>query len=44
MPSGPGALFGAEVWMAMAISCAVTVVQSSIGPGEVGGDGGASGG
>ena len=44
MPSGPGALLGAEVLMAMAISCVVTVGQSSISPGEIGGAGGASGG
>ena len=44
MPSGPGALLGAEVWMAVAITCAVTVGQSSVGPGEIGGAGGASGG
>ena len=43
MPSGPGALLGAEVWIAMAISCAVTVGQLSVGPGEIGGAGGASG-
>ena len=43
MPSGPGALLGAEVWIAIAISCAVTVGQSSVGPGEIRGAGGASG-
>ena len=44
MPSGPGALLVAEVWMAVAICCAVTIGQSSVGPGEVGGEGGAAGG
>ena len=44
MLSGPGALLGAEVLMAVAISCVVTVGQSSVGPVEIGGAGGASGG
>ena len=42
MPSGPGALLGAEVLMAVAISSAETVGQSSVGPGDIGGGGGAS--
>ena len=44
MPSGPGALLGADVWIALAITSAVTVGQSSIGPGVIGAAGGASGG
>ena len=44
MPSGPGALLGADVWIALAISSAVTLGQPSIGPGGMGGAGGASGG
>ena len=44
MPSGPGALLGAEVLMTVVISSAVTVGQCSVGPGEIGGGGGASGG
>ena len=44
MPSGPGALLGADVWIALAISSAVTLGQSSIGPGGMGGAGSASGG
>ena len=44
MPSGPGALLGGEGLMAMAISCIVTVGQSSVGSGEIGGAGGASSG
>ena len=44
MPSGPGTLFRADVWIALAISSAVTVGQSSIGPGVIGAAGGASGG
>ena len=42
MPSGPGALLGTEVWIALAISYAVTVGQSSIGPEEIRGAGGTS--
>ena len=44
MPSGPGALFGADVWMALAISAGVTVGHWRVGPGGMGGAGGASGG
>ena len=44
MPSGPGALLGADVWMALAISPGVTVGHWSIGPGGIGGAGGSSGG
>ena len=44
MPSGPGALLSADVWIALAISSAVTVGQSSIGPGVIGAAGGAFGG
>ena len=44
MPSGPGALFGADVWIALVISSPVTVGQSSIGPGVIGAARGASGG
>ena len=44
MLSGPAALLGAEIWIAVAISCAVTVGKSSFGPGEIGGAGCASGG
>ena len=44
MPSGPGALFGADVWMALAISAGVTVGHWSVGPGGMGGAGGVSGG
>lgn len=44
MPSGPGALLGADVWMALAISSGVTAGHSSIGPGGIGGAAGASGG
>ena len=44
MPSGPGALLGADVWIALAISSTVTLGQSSIGPGGMRGAGGASGG
>ena len=44
MLSGPYALLGAEVLMAVAISSAVTVGQSSVGPGATVGGGGASGG
>ena len=44
MPSGPGALFGADVWMVLAISVGVTVGHWRVGPGGMGGAGGASGG
>ena len=44
MPSGPGTFLGAEVLMAVVISCIVTEGQSSVGRGEIGGAGGASGG
>ena len=44
MLSGLGALLGADVWIAPAISSAVTLGQSRIGPGVIGGAGGASGG
>ena len=43
MPSCPGALLGADVWIALAISSAVTLGQSSIGLGGMGGAVGASG-
>ena len=44
MPSGPGALFGADVWIALIISAGVTVGHWRVGPGGMGGAGGASGG
>ena len=44
MISGRGDLLGAEVLMAVVSSCVVTVGQSSVGPGEIGGAGGASSG
>ena len=44
MLCGPGALLSAQVLTAMAISCVLTVGQSSVGPGEIGGAGGVSGG
>ena len=44
MPSGPGAFLGADVSIALAISSAVTVGQSSIGPGVIGEAGVISGG
>ena len=44
MPSGPGALFGADVWIALAISAGVTAGHWRVGPGGMGGAGGASGG
>ena len=42
MPSGPGALFGADVWIALAISAGVTAGHWRVGPGGIGGAGGAS--
>ena len=44
MPSGPGALFGADVWIALAFSIGVTAGHWRVGPGGMGGAGGASGG
>ena len=44
MSSGPGALFGADVWIALAISAGVTAGHWRVGPGGMGGAGGASGG
>ena len=44
MPSGPGALFGADVWIALAISAGVTAGHWRVGPGRMGGAGRASGG
>ena len=44
MPSGPGVLFGADVWIALAISAGVTAGHWRVGPGGMGGAGGASGG
>ena len=44
MLSGPGALFGADVWIALAISAGVTTGHWKVGPGGMGGAGGASGG
>ena len=44
MPSGPGALLGADIRMADAISSVVTVGHWSIGPGGIGSGGGTSGG
>ena len=44
MPSGPGALFGADGWIAFAISAGVTAGHWRVGPGGMGGAGGGSGG
>ena len=44
MPSGPGALCGVSVWIALAISAAVLAGHWSVGPGGMGGAGGSSGG
>ena len=44
MPSGPGALFGSDVWIALAISAGVMAGHWRVGPGGMGGAGGASGG
>ena len=44
MPSGPGALFGADVWIALAISAGVTAGHWRVGPGGMGGAEDASGG
>ena len=44
MPSGPGALFGADVWIALAITAGVTASYWRVGPGGMGGAGGAAGG
>ena len=43
MPSGPGAMFGADVWIALAISAGVTAGHWRVSPGGMGGTGGASG-
>ena len=42
MPSGPGALFGTDVRIALAISVGVTVGHWRVGPGGMGGAGGLS--
>ena len=44
MPSGPGVLFGADVWIALANSTGVTAGHWRVGSGDMGGAGGASGG
>ena len=44
MSSGPGALFGADVWIALAISAGVLAGHWRVGPGGMGGAGAASGG
>ena len=44
MPSDPGALFGADVWIPLAISIGVTTGHWRVGPGGMRGAGGASGG
>ena len=44
MPSGPGALLGADVLIADTISSVVTVGHCSLGSGGIGSGGGASGG
>ena len=44
MPSGPGSLFGADVWIALAITVEVMGGHWRVGPGGMGGAGGASGG
>ena len=44
MPSGPGALFGANVWIALEISVGVTAGHWRMCPARMEGAGGASGG
>ena len=44
MSSGPGTLFGADVWIALAISAGVMAGHWRVGPGEMWGAGGVSGG